>query len=447
MSRIRDNHRVERDGGGLGRITIVNPVLIIEEDLSLATTIAAMLSERWGCQAHVARNLHEARTRLDEYGRDYASAVCDVNLPDAQNGEVVDLLMALNIPTIAIADVLDDRLHDMIFKKGVADYVIKDGATSHEYIIQLIGRLHKNLGIKVLILADSLSARSTLTHMLKTQCLQTLVAADGDAALQLLSEHPDVKLAIVDYPRREPVIADYPVPELPGMDALAFTQAARERLGKDRLVIIGISASSDDGAAARFLKFGANDFIAKPFSHEELTCRIAQNLEMLEQIEGLREVANRDFLTGLHNRRFFFEHGQEIYREAMKAALPLVIAMMDIDNFKTLNDTYGHDIGDLVLKHFSHLLTQSFDKDLIGRLGGEEFVVLSSGSTLQDARARLQAFVSKVAVTPAVHDDEAIPFTVSVGLNSEPGNNLNAMLKAADDGLYRAKDAGRNRVC
>ena len=444
--RIRDTRRVERRGNLFGKIVIDRPVLIVEDSRSLAKTIATLLTERWGCDVHIAESLNEARKLLEKHGWDYISAVCNVSLPDAPAGEILDVLKELAIPTIAIADVLDDTLREMIVKKGVADYVLKEGGVNYEYIVQLIGRIYKNLSIKALILSDSLSARTILEHMLNTQCLRTLVAADGKTALKLLNQHPDIQLVIVDYPKPEPMIVDYPVLELPGMDGFAFTQQARKLLGKDRLAIIGISASPDEGTAARFLKYGANDFISKPFSYEELSCRIAQNLEMLEQIETIREVANRDFLTGLHNRRFFFERGHELYHDASQDAVPLAIAMIDIDHFKTLNDIHGHDVGDSVLKHFSGLLSQSFGKELLARLGGEEFAVLMCGEGVADARVRCEAFVRMVASTPAMHEGKAIPFTVSMGLNSRLGTNLNEMLKVADDRLYQAKDAGRNRV-
>jgi len=444
--RIRDSRRVERRGNLFGELVIDRPVLIVEDSRSLSKRIATLLTERWGCEVHIAEGLSSARKLLDKHGWDYVSAVCDVNLPDAPNGEIIDLLKQLAIPTIAITKILDDKFRALIVKKGVADYVLKDGDDYCEYITQLVGRIYKNRSIKALIVSDSLSARTILEHMLNTQCLRTLVAADGKAALKLLNEHPDIQLVIVDYPKPDPVITDYPVLELPGMDGFLFTQEARKLYGKDRLAIIGISASPDEGVAARLLKYGANEFIFKPFSYEELSCRIAQNLEMMEQIETIREVANRDYLTGLHNRRFFFERGQEIYHNATQEALPLAIAMIDIDNFKTLNDTYGHDVGDIVLKHCSHLLHQNFGKELLARLGGEEFAVLICKTSLPDVRARFEKFVRKVAVTPAVHQDKVIPFTVSAGLNNELGKDLNEMLKFADDRLYRAKDAGRNRV-
>lgn len=446
MARIRDPRRVDHGRDLFGKVTIDRPALIVEDSRSLAKTIADMVTEHWGCDVHIAESLKQTRKLLEIHNWDYFAAVCDVNLPDAPNGEIIDLVRELAIPLILMTDTIDDKFREMIAKKEVADYVLKGGAVNYEYIIQLIGRVYKNLSIKALIVADSLSTRTILEHMLKTQCLQTLVAADGKVALKLLKEYPDIQMTIVDYPRQEPLTVNYSLPELPGMDGFAFTQEARQLLGKDRLAIIGISASHDKDLAPWFLKYGANDFISKPFSYEELSCRITQNLEMLEQIETIREVANRDYLTGLHNRRFFFERGQEIYQHALQVATPLVIAMMDIDKFKTLNDIYGHEAGDTVLKHFSRLLSQSFDKELLARLGGEEFAVLIEGANLPDARSRFVEFVRMVDATPAVHEDNTIPFTISVGLSGQLEKNLNAMLNIADHRLYRAKDAGRNRV-
>lgn len=317
--------------------------------------------------------------------------------------------------------------------KGVIDYVLKDSINAYEYIVDLVGRLYRNTRIKVLVIDDSPSFRDILRHMLSKQCLQVVAAVDGIEGLEYLEQQRDIKLVLVDH-------------EMPNMDGFAFVAAVRRKLGKDRLAMIGISGSENKRLSAQFLKLGANDFISKPFTYEELICRVSQNLEMQESIETVRYAAYHDYLTGLFNRRYFFEQGGRLHAEAIKVGKPLVAAVVDIDFFKKINDTYGHGCGDVVLKHISALLDEHFGNDLVARIGGEEFALLFSDAG--KASERCEAFRLHVAQSPVISGDAVIHFTVSIGIARQPkaSPGLDATLKLADDNLYQAKESGRNRI-
>lgn len=183
---------------------------------------------------------------------------------------------------------------------------------------------------------------------------------------------------------------------------------------------------------------------------------------MLEQIEA-QEAANEqvaqelharattDDLTGLDNRRHFIARlHDETARLQRDDGARASVLMCDLDNFKRVNDTWGHAAGDRVLKHFAHLLHQELRKvDSAGRVGGEEFAVLLPGTEAQDALAFAERLRSRVEQTPAAFDTERIPVTVSIGiaeLDAETAQGDRA-LKHADRALYRAKSEGRNRVC
>ena len=146
--------------------------------------------------------------------------------------------------------------------------------------------------------------------------------------------------------------------------------------------------------SARFIKVGANDFITKPFQPEEFYCRVTQNIDLIEKTQALVDAATKDFLTGLYNRRFFFEKGVGKLERARRERKSVALAMLDIDHFKSVNDTYGHDVGDEVLQVVSKTLQDSARADdLVARLGGEEFCVLMEDIN----RAELDVFVRKYA--------------------------------------------------
>jgi len=406
-------------------------VLLIEDQRSLAQMAAKMLYERWGCHVLIATTLEQVRSILSQNKHRFFVAVSDLNLPDAPDGEVIDELKAAKIPVIAVTGNFDDSLQEDIMGKGVIDYVLKDSINAYEYIVELVGRLFKNTRIKVLVIDDSPSFRDILAHMLRMQCLQVVTAADGAEGIESLEYDRDIKLVLVDH-------------AMPVMDGFTFLATLRRKLGKDRLAVIGISASENKRMSAQFLKLGANDFISKPFSYEELACRISQNLEMQESIETMRFAAFHDYLTGLYNRRYFYERGGKLFEEAAKAGKPLVVAMIDIDSFKNINDTYGHDGGDTVLRHLGAMLKEYFTADLVARVGGEEFLLLSADA-VRTAES-CEALRQQVAKSPAGFGATVIPYTVSIGIASQLQASLDATLKVADDNLYQAKQSGRNCI-
>ncbi|MDC6695346.1 diguanylate cyclase, partial [Leclercia adecarboxylata] len=140
------------------------------------------------------------------------------------------------------------------------------------------------------------------------------------------------------------------------------------------LAVIGISGNTDPSLIPRFLKNGANDFLRKPFSREELFCRVSQNVDQLELIGTLQDLAPRDFLPGLPNRRCFLEQSQRQLPQLHLDGEQVAVAMIDIDHFKHINDTHGHEAGDDALRAVAAAVAQhARQEDLIARFGGEEF--------------------------------------------------------------------------
>lgn len=211
------------------------------------------------------------------------------------------------------------------------------------------------------------------------------------------------------------------------------------------MAIIGLSAESNSNISAQFLKVGANDFISKPYSYEELICRVTQNLEMLELFESIRNIANHDYLTGMYNRRFFFAEGGDIYAHAKANNVPLLAAMVDVDHFKKVNDSYSHDCGDVVLKRIAEQLKAHSHQDLVARMGGEEFAILMTGDE-RSSRERLEAFRKHMEQEVIQYNKLNIQVTASIGGTTDFGGNLDTMLGKADENLYAAKQNGRNQV-
>lgn len=411
-------------------------VLVLEDQVQTARVLAATLNDILPCQVLLAHSLAQARQLLEQHHQRISVAVCDLNLPDGKHGEVIDAVTPFSIPIIALTAEVSEQLRNTILKKGVVDYVLKDNVASLHYVAELVRRICKNAQVKVLLVDDSNSIRQLLRLYLKQQNLTVLIAQNGVEALEVLNANPDTSLIITDY-------------EMPKMDGIKLVLAVRKNFGKDQLAIIGLSASSDGTLSARFLKSGANDFIHKPFIYEEILCRVNQNLEMLDLLKASKQAATQDFLTGLYNRRHFFEAGGKLLAGAKQQGQPVQMAMIDIDNFKSINDNYGHDQGDLALIQTARNLTRHFPKQLLCRLGGEEFALLFIDHSLEQSLQLLERFRQYQAENQ-LDSGKPDPIRIEVSIGVVQGSaelSIDHLLRDADTKLYTAKHHGKNQVC
>jgi diguanylate cyclase (GGDEF)-like protein len=168
-----------------------------------------------------------------------------------------------------------------------------------------------------------------------------------------------------------------------------------------------------------------------------------QNVERLENIETIRRVANSDYLTGLPNRRHFFTRVEACQKVKPKYQS---LAIIDVDHFKKINDTFGHDCGDFTLKEIAKLVAEYFVDYTAARFGGEEFCVYFSNILPEKVMQVMQDFREAIANKPLTFEKQTISFTVSAGLTHKTKGGINGMLRLADEHLYEAKNNGRNQV-
>lgn len=361
-------------------------------------------------------------------------AVLDLNLPDAPNGEVVDLVRKFDIPVVVLTGSIDRKLRDSMLKKQVIDYIVKRNTTEIEHVAYVVGRLYENQHVKVLVADDSPSFRAYVEALLKNYRYFTHTAANGREALRMLDQHPDISLIITDF-------------HMPEMNGQQLIEAVRRKYRREDLAIIGLSDASQDGLSAMLLKSGANDFLSKPFEIEEFYCRVTQNTNMISYVRQVRDSATRDFLTKAFNRRHLFEVGETLYANAKRGSIKLAAALIDADHFKQINDTFGHQIGDEALKLISTTLHKSMRRsDVVARYGGEEFVCLAIVKESEDASFVFERVRSALERIDLQVDGQRVVITASIGVTLELQDSLDAMINRADQAVYQAKEAGRNRV-
>ncbi len=410
-------------------------ILIVDDSKTITNSLKILINEELGYHAVVAHSKKECADVLLKYRGKFSAALLDLNLPDAPNGEVVDFVTKFNIPTIVLTGTEIESNEDIFRDKNIIDYVLKDGGFAINYILELLKRIVRNQGMKVLVVDDSKVFLAQTKDLLERFQLSCFSAYDGLEALKVLEENPDIKIVFTDY-------------NMPNMDGLELTRNIRKIYKKDKLSIIVTSGSENKKIPSKFLKFGANDFLYKGFTTEEFYARLSNTLEVLELFESTQDKANKDFLTGMFNRRYLFDVVQEIYNRAKAKKLPLCVAIIDIDKFKNVNDTYGHDIGDIAIKEVAKILRLNVNEgSLVARLGGEEFCIVLNGYDQDEVISKLEHIREDfenniIEVTPRL----SLKYTVSIGATMQLFNSFDQMIKSADENLYEAKETGRNKV-
>ena len=408
-------------------------ILIVEDNKTLAKLISKKIETALDVKVDVAYSLSEAKLFIKTYK--YFITLLDINLPDAPNGEIVDYALKKENHVIVLSANIDKDFRQKILQKNIIDYVNKGGMNDINYIINTIIRLQKNRNHTVLVVDDSMVFRKQMQKLLENMFFNVITVAHGEEALGILSVRNEIDLVLTDY-------------HMPVMDGLELTYEIRKNHTKNELAILAVSSNKDNEVNAIFLKTGANDFITKPFSKEEFSCRINNTIEALENIQIVTNHANRDYLTGLYNRRYFFDSMSDYEEEVKESGEHFAVAMIDIDHFKKINDTYGHDIGDKIIIALSEILrTSTSHRDVVARFGGEEFCVVLKNINRYSAKDIFERIRSEIeSFSFHVEREVYIKFTVSIGLVMNSDEALEEIINQADMMLYNAKNDGRNKL-
>ncbi|USG62533.1 diguanylate cyclase [Sneathiella marina] len=415
-------------------------VLSVEDSRLFANQIKQSIEEQIDDTiVIIASSMSEAMELLRSGKYNFQLALLDLNLPDAPDGEIVDLVISHNIPIFVFSSLMEEKLHKQVFSKPVIDYVLKNNTTSISSLIKMVRRYFKNATTKLLYVDDSKTAQQFISNLLKRYNFNVLTASSGKEGLEILEKNLDISLVLTDF-------------IMPNMDGIELTKQIRKNYPNWNLAIIGLSAGSEQNISARFLKSGGNDFINKNFHREEFFCRIHQNINLVEHMNELHHVASNDFLTGLPNRRTFFTMGETLFENAVRQDMSAIVAMMDIDFFKSVNDTWGHNIGDKVLQAVADKLSNRCRaSDLLARVGGEEFAFVGIDINAAQAKQVLDDFRTAVEEVIIEENGDEIRPTISIGFTdidfaNNFGKDFNSLIQFADEALYQAKENGRNRV-
>ena len=412
---------------GAGRI------LIVDDSATVGMVVKNAVSSVVGIPVDLARSLAACRAKLAEHPDQYLVAVVDLNLPDATDGEAVDLVLGYGIATVVLTGSMDNDTHERISAKPIVDYVTKQSPGSISIVQKSVLHTLRNMKCKVLVVESDPAHRAYLKNILLTQRLEVIEAESAAKALLQIEQHGEISVVVTAY-------------EMPEMDGVNLCMKLRANFSSSKLAIIGITKSANDFSGVRFFKAGADDIIHKPFLVEEFVSRINARLDYLDSLRIIQEQANRDYLTKLYNRRYLYEMGNILFSNAKRNSIQLMVAMVDIDFFKRINDTYGHDVGDMAIVAVAQAIAKSFrTTDIVARMGGEEFCVVSVNNNAPvETMNRLRQNIEALAIP--LNETESIHLTVSIGITMTLANTLDEMINKSDEALYKAKQNGRNQV-
>jgi two-component system cell cycle response regulator len=306
---------------------------------------------------------------------------------------------------------------------------------------------------RILVVDDHEDNIELLRARLEARGYEVDGATDGQAALDQVDKVcPDL------------ILLDVMMPKMDGMEVARRLKARIEKKELPFIPIIMQTALDSTENKVEGLDAGADDYLTKPINFAELEARVSSKLrikalqdalsardtELSELNDRLRQISLTDGLTGVENRRSLEERLHDMWQHSLRLHEPIALIMCDIDKFKSVNDQYGHQAGDAVLKEFAQLLkSEAREIDRVGRYGGEEFLLILSGTVLDAAVTFAERLREKVENHTFTYAGGTLRRTMSCGVaaSGHPGiNDQEALLKASDDALYVAKETGRNKV-
>jgi diguanylate cyclase (GGDEF)-like protein len=293
--------------------------------------------------------------------------------------------------------------------------------------------------VKILVVDDNQDNIKMVSDMIKIIGHEPIPAMNGYEALDILAQDR-IPFAIVDW-------------MMPEMDGIELIHRIRAQFSERYIYIIMLTARNRGDDIATGLESGADDYVSKPFPVREMRARInsgirliAMQEKLMNSLEQMENLATRDHLTKLYNRRRF----SELATDALKTHNTASLFMLDLDHFKRVNDEYGHPTGDKVLRHVASICTEEVSKEgILGRYGGEEFIGLLPNFTKDQALVLTEGLRHAIEANPVQLSVDRLAVSASLGvatMNTRGQQSLTDLVRRADAALYRAKRAGRNRV-
>ncbi len=428
-----------------------NSYILLVDDSDISRQIIKSKVSLMGYDILEASNGKDAINVLNEYQKDISLIITDHEMPEITGLEFAKQVrmsgLYKDIPIIMTTSLYEDlALRKKAFSAGINEFLPKpfEDTLLHNAINNFL-RISQNFNNRIILIDDLNTRRRAIASIVKSLGFYIFTTNKADKFLNLIEDN-EFDLALVDY-----ILED--------TTGLELIKKLRKEMSITYPIIIytafdNISAKKK---LSEIYEAGANDYLLAPFETEELVFKIktwinyhnlfkdAKNKEKM-----LKKTLTYDILTEVYNRFNILKKGEEHFSLAKRKNLPFSILYMDIDYFKSINDKYGHDIGDLVLKKFAKTINENIRaEDSFGRIGGEEFLAVLPVTDKKDA-FKVAEKLRKAVENITFDEIPKLKITVSIGISSlekdEEITTFDKLILIADSMLYKAKESGRNRV-
>nr|WP_306819644.1 diguanylate cyclase [Campylobacter upsaliensis] len=405
-------------------------ILLIDDNKMLGKLLAKKIQNTFNYEVDIAHTMAEAIAMLNN---EYFLSFVDLCLPDAMNGEIVDVV-ADKIPAIVLTASNDTNKREEFMHKNILDYIFKESDTCIDQILDAISTLSYYAKTKVILAMAKLPERNEIKKFLSQRLFKVLVAAHGEEALLYLEDNDDTKL----------IIADAKMPVVSGEELLA---EIRTKYNDDDLGVV-LLGEKDDVAEARVLKNGANDYLIKPLLKELFGCRLDRVLNYMQDKKFIKTYNNLDHTSGLKDHYTFRSEVEDYLNDIANEEQEFAFAFLDIDELKSINDEYGFEIGDSIIKICANeMIAETKGRDILGRYSAEKFGILLKNISQERALKILSRIRVNIKNAGILINLDELFFTASLGVVfANSGAKLDDLIEKAAKALSAAKDNGRDRI-
>jgi diguanylate cyclase (GGDEF)-like protein len=406
-------------------------IRIIDTETNRCRMVLDRISHRITGEVHCFQSVAQARSFSADLS-DCTALILDIHAsPD-------DYSPLPGVPVILVNHGVPINTRALLLASCVLDYVQDYSGHNCAYIVHLLEQIPYRQTVSVALIHRDPAMAHLICRRLDSLGVKNHAVTRIQNAVQRIDEDM-VHFVFLD--------AAY------GERGLTLLSELRKKYNKRELyVMVLMDEPRDHEVDLEYLYAGANWCVEKsisaPAALEYFTLLVNNALQQVISYLEMQYMAKRDSLTGAVNRRYFMEMGASLFSNYRRGNLQIAVAMVDIDDFKHINDTYGHPVGDRVIIHLYESLSSRLRKnDIVARFGGEEFCILLTGSDMEAAPRILERIRSIIADTHVWYEDDAsVKYTVSMGLCMHPLESLEDMIIAADRYLYQAKERGKNRL-
>lgn len=411
-------------------------ILIIDDDNFILRALESRFIEKFGVTVLCASSHKEAELIIEKE-TNIVLAIDDLNLPDCEDGAVVELTTSKQIPTVILTGTVNETLKESLNKKNIIEYILKGDVNSFDYLEGVVNRVLKNYDVQVLVVDDNKSDVELIQRSLKVLNISSTVANNGVAALEVLQKNKDISMVITGY-------------DMPKMNGVELTEELRSKYNKDSLCIIALSAKEDKSILLNFLKLGANDFLHKPFEFHEFALRVNSNLDTLDLFKEIQlqkakftTLATTDMLTKCANKMKYITVLKQ-YCSFMDRTKDdsvdkrLYMCYMHLGGMSKFNEENGYRLGDKVLLKFVEIVnTTCRTKDTLYRILGTEFALLMPKISQDEAKKITNDIYLDFKHIPTLKNIKLsiglVQYTKKEGIDKFSSRGLRKMLEATHD--------------